>query len=84
MDPWERFGLDPEEYEKCRQAAEELQGLSPDAPSVEELARDWGLAKAAQLRAAVSVLWRALDFDPAPLVRRLVPTQRDEGRASRG
>lgn len=78
MDPWERFGLEPEEYEKCLAAVEELRTLAPDAPapSVDEIARDWARAKAAQLCSAVPALWRALGLAQAggTLVRRLTPS----------
>lgn len=75
MDARDRFGLDPEEYEKCVKAAEELRSLWPEAPAptAEDLARDWAEAKATQRRLAVPSLWKALGFNPVPLVRRLVP-----------
>ena len=79
MDERERFGLDPEEYEKCVRAAEELRSLWPEAPapSAEELARGWAEAKATQRRLAWPSLWKALGVSPVPLVRRLVPEARD-------
>lgn len=75
MDPWERFGLDPEEYDKCVLAAEELAGLSSGAPapSAEELAKGWADAKAHYRRIAIPSLWRALGLEGA--VRTLVPEE---------
>jgi hypothetical protein len=85
MDARERFGLEPEEYEKCVKAAEELRTLGPDpgAPTAEDLARDWSAAKATHRRLAIPLLWKALGFEAGPLVRRLVP-QGPEGSPSRG
>jgi hypothetical protein len=74
MDTWERFGLSPEEYETCVRAAEELRALAEGgAPSADDLARDWGAAKATHRRLAIPTLWKALGFEAVPLVRRLVP-----------
>lgn len=80
MDTRERFGLSPEEYEKCVHAAEELRVLSGGAaPSADDLARDWSVAKATQRRLAMPALWKAFGLEAPPLVRRLVPRGRDEG-----
>lgn len=86
MQPWERYGIRREEYERCLQAVEELRSLWPEAPapSAEELARDWAAARAGHLRLAAGALWKALGFEPVPLARGVDPFAEGAGRPSRG